>query len=149
MLKTKPVSHHHNVWQLEESKSSVKLHDLGKGQCSIHLSAAWLQGFIHHLTSITVIWLIKSPNCIWHVPQQSQWKSMVHRLWLAKHVGPVNVLYIIMFKIRKIKPNSGSVREKPKSFHGDCLNMNMYECVYVYVYVYVHRTETQRATCRQ
>ena len=37
----------------------------------------------------------------------------------AKHVGPVNLLYIIMFKIRKIKPNSDSVRQKLKSFHGD------------------------------
>ena len=32
------------------------------------------------------------------------------------HVGPVNLLYIIMFKIKKIKPNSGLVRQKPKSF---------------------------------
>ena len=36
------------------------------------------------------------------------------------HVGLVNLLYLLMFKIRKIKPNSGSVRQKPKSFHGDC-----------------------------
>ena len=36
------------------------------------------------------------------------------------HVVPVNLLYIIMFKIRKIKPNSGLVRQKPKSFHSDC-----------------------------
>ena len=36
------------------------------------------------------------------------------------HVGPVNLFFIIMFKIRKIKPNSGSVWQKPKSFHGDC-----------------------------
>ena len=35
------------------------------------------------------------------------------------HVRPVNLLYIIMFKIRKIKPNSGSVYQKPKSFHSD------------------------------
>ena len=34
-------------------------------------------------------------------------------------VRPVNLLYIIMFKIRKIKPMSGSVRQKPQSFHGD------------------------------
>ena len=32
------------------------------------------------------------------------------------HFGLVNLLYIIMFKIRKIKPNSGSVQQKPKSF---------------------------------
>ena len=32
------------------------------------------------------------------------------------HVGPVNRLCIIM---SKIKPNSGTVRQKPKSFHGD------------------------------
>ena len=32
------------------------------------------------------------------------------------HVGPVNHLYIIMFKIRKITPNSGSVWQKPKKF---------------------------------
>ena len=37
------------------------------------------------------------------------------------HVGPVNLLYVIMFKIRKIKPNLSSVRQKPKSFHGDWL----------------------------
>ena len=36
------------------------------------------------------------------------------------HVEPANLLYIIMFKIRDIKPNSGSVQQKPKSFHGDC-----------------------------
>ena len=44
-------------------------------------------------------------------------------LWTAAgetYVGPVNLLYIIMFKIRKIKPNSSSVRQKLKSFHGDC-----------------------------
>ena len=35
------------------------------------------------------------------------------------HVGPVNLLYIIMFKIGKIKPNSGLVQQKPKSFHVD------------------------------
>ena len=35
------------------------------------------------------------------------------------HVGPVNLLFIIMFKTKKIKPNSGSVQQKPKSFHGD------------------------------
>ena len=37
------------------------------------------------------------------------------------HVGLVNFLYTIMLKIRKIKPNSGSVRQKPKSFLGDCI----------------------------
>ena len=31
------------------------------------------------------------------------------------YIGPVN-LYIIMFKIRKIEPNSGSVQQKSKSF---------------------------------
>ena len=42
--------------------------------------------------------------------------------WTAaakKHVGPVNFLYMMMFEIRKIKPNSGSGRQNPKSFHGD------------------------------
>ena len=37
------------------------------------------------------------------------------------HTGPVNLLYIIMFKIRKPEPNSGSVRQKPKNFNGDCM----------------------------
>ena len=41
------------------------------------------------------------------------------------HVGPVNLLYIIMFKIRKIKPYSGSVWQKPKSCHGDCISRMM------------------------
>ena len=36
------------------------------------------------------------------------------------HVGPVNLLCIIIFKIRKIKPNSRSVRQKPQSSHSDC-----------------------------
>ena len=34
------------------------------------------------------------------------------------HVRPVNLLYIIMFKINKIKPNSSEVRQKPQSFRG-------------------------------
>ena len=40
----------------------------------------------------------------------------------GKTHGPVNLLYIpvIMSKIRKIKPNSGSVHQKPKSFHSEC-----------------------------
>ena len=35
------------------------------------------------------------------------------------HLRPVNLLYTIMIRIRKIKPNSGSVRQKPQSFLGD------------------------------
>ena len=35
------------------------------------------------------------------------------------HAGPVNLLYIIMFKIRKIKPSLSLVWQKPKSFCGD------------------------------
>ena len=50
------------------------------------------------------------------------------------HVGPVNLLYIIMFKIRKIKPNSGLVQHKPKSFHGDCENfMKIHLSIFPYV----------------
>ena len=36
------------------------------------------------------------------------------------HIGLVN-LYIIVFKIRKPESNSGLVRQKPKSFNGDCM----------------------------
>ena len=36
-------------------------------------------------------------------------KSPVHGLRLTKQVRPINLLYIIMFKISKIKPNSSSV----------------------------------------
>ena len=37
------------------------------------------------------------------------------------HIRPENLLYIIMFKIGKIKPNLSSVWQKPKSFDNDCL----------------------------
>ena len=57
---------------------------------------------------------------------QSPWKSLVHGPRPGKHVGPVvNLLFIIMFKIRKIKPNSGSVRQKPKSCHCACYSWPM------------------------
>ena len=36
-----------------------------------------------------------------------------------RHVGPVELLYMIMFEIRKIKSNLSLVRQKPKRFHGD------------------------------
>ena len=36
------------------------------------------------------------------------------------HVIPVNLPYIIIFKIRKIKPNLSSLWQKAKSFLGDC-----------------------------
>ena len=38
------------------------------------------------------------------------------------HVILVNLLYISMFKIKKIKPNSSSVQEMLKSFCGDCIS---------------------------
>ena len=47
------------------------------------------------------------------------------------HIRLVNFLYIIMFKIRKIKPNSGSVRQKPKSFQSDWrLKVEWISCYY-------------------
>ena len=47
------------------------------------------------------------------------------------HVGPVNLLHIIMFKIRKIKPNSSSVRLKLKSFQWLWINEYMYNLFWV------------------
>ena len=44
-------------------------------------------------------------------------------------IGLVNLLYKIMFKIRKIKPNSGSVCQtcqKLKNFHGHCGNHSFF-----------------------
>ena len=35
------------------------------------------------------------------------------------HVVPENLLYIIMYEVRKIKLNSGLVWQKPQSFHDD------------------------------
>ena len=35
------------------------------------------------------------------------------------HIGPVNLLYITILKIRKIKPNLYCVQQKPKIFRGD------------------------------
>ena len=49
--------------------------------------------------------------------------AKITSLWTTAdktHITPVNLLYIIMFKIRKIKPNLSSVRQKPKSFCSDC-----------------------------
>ena len=34
------------------------------------------------------------------------------------HIGQINILYIIMFKIMKIKPYLSSVWQKPNSFRG-------------------------------
>ena len=38
------------------------------------------------------------------------------------HIVLVNLLYISMFKIKKIKPNSSSVQEMLKSFRGDSIS---------------------------
>ena len=47
------------------------------------------------------------------------------------HVGPVNH-YIIMIKIRKIKPNSRLVQQKPESFHSDCACQFCLDQIYVF-----------------
>ena len=54
-----------------------------------------------------------------------QWSAVTMKItspWTTgskTHIGLVILLYIIMFKIRKIKPNLGSIRQKPKIFHDD------------------------------
>ena len=53
-------------------------------------------------------------------------KITVPRMAAGKtNVRPVNLFYIIMFKIRKIKPNSGFVQQKPRSFHDDWNILNI------------------------
>ena len=58
------------------------------------------------------------PSCFSN--QQSLRKSPVHRPCSTKHASDwENLLYVIMFKIRKIKPNLSSVRQKTKSFRSN------------------------------
>ena len=93
-----------------------------------HIYATLLSGSEYYLQRLQLDTRIKIHNgCVsgsnqgWgQVPFLS--KMLIHHFQSVgkAHVGLVNLLSIIMFKIRKIKPNSGSVQQKPKSFHGDC-----------------------------
>ena len=56
-------------------------------------------------------------SCYLPIPRLQAVTAKLPRPWPKKHVRPVNLLYIIMFKI---KPNSCSVRWKPKTFRSDC-----------------------------
>ena len=91
-------------------------------QCHLKIYPATLMQQVKWISTQSPLLIsLSGPNHVLHEHEdQSPWK--ITSSWTAAgktHIGAVNLLYIIMFKIRKIKPNAGSVRQKPKSFHGD------------------------------
>ena len=99
----------------------------------IYTQLGWLFWNIFFLRSFYLIDNTIREWCLWILGQwyikmnliclhfHSLRKSPVHRLQPRKHIGSVNILYMIMFKIRRIKPNLSLVWQKPKSFCGDCI----------------------------